>query len=305
MLKRGLVYGVAAYALWGVLPVYWKTIHHVPAMEIISHRMVWSLVLVLGLMVLKKEWSWVRRVARRPWIALVTLTAAVLLAANWLTYVWAVNAGFVVETSLGYFINPLVNVVLGVVFLRERLRPWQWVSVGLAGAGVLYLTLSYNALPWIALTLAFTFGLYGLLKKTASFNALEGLTLEMGFLLVPALGYLVYLEWVGQGVFGHTDPLTTLLLILTGAITVTPLLLFAGAARRIDLSTLGILQYLAPTLQLLLGVFLYGEPFPYTRFIGFCFIWTALGIYTVEGLMTRRRAMAARTGQPAVRPVDG
>ncbi len=218
--------------------------------------------------------------------------AATLLSINWLTYIWGVNAGYVVETSLGYFINPLVSVLLGVVFLGEKLRPLQWIPVSLAAAGVIYLTLGYGSLPWIALVLAFTFGLYGLIKKTAPLGSLFGLTLETGLILLPALGYILVLQATGHGALGSITPGVTVLLLLTGVVTVIPLLLFASGVRLIPLTVLGLLQFVAPTLQFLSGVLLFGEPFTHTRLIGFSIIWLALIIFSAENLLNRRRTLA-------------
>jgi chloramphenicol-sensitive protein RarD len=219
--------------------------------------------------------------------------AAVLIGVNWLTYVWAVNAGFIVETSLGYFITPLISVLLGVVFLRERLRLWQWVPILLVLTGVLYLTLVYGSLPWIALTLACTFGLYGLVKKIAPLDSVGGLTLETGLLLVPALLYLLYAERAGQGAFLHLGTATDALLVGAGLVTTVPLIMFAAAAQRIPLSLVGILQYIAPTLQFLVGVLVYEEPFTSSQFIGFGIVWTALIIFGVEGTLAHRAQTAA------------
>jgi chloramphenicol-sensitive protein RarD len=249
--------------------------------------------LFLFMLAVRQQRSFTAAALRRRTLA-IYLAAAVLLSVNWLVYVWGVNAGFIVETSLGYFINPLVNVLLGVVFLRERLRPWQWVPVGLAAIGVTYLTLSYGSLPWIALTLAFTFGIYGLVKKVAPLNSLHGLTLETGMLFLPAVAYLIVAEVDGQGKFLHTGLVENLLLVLAGLVTTVPLLLFAGAARRIPLSLMGILQYIAPTLQFVLGVLVYHEVFDQTRAIGFGIVWTALVIFWGEGWLTRRATAAQR-----------
>jgi chloramphenicol-sensitive protein RarD len=296
-LNKGLLYAIGAYGLWGLFPIYWKALQSVPSAEIVSHRMVWSLLFVAALLAATRHWRWLREVARQPKTMLIVFVAGCILAVNWLTYVWAVNAGYVVETSLGYFINPLVSVLLGVLFFSERLRLWQWVAVATAAMGVLYLTISYGTLPWIALVLAFSFGLYGVLKKITPLNALEGLSLETALLFLPALGYLLLLEQQGSGSFGHVSLATTVLLALTGVATGLPLLLFAAAARRIPLSMLGILQYIAPTLQFLLGVFVYGEPFDLNRMIGFSLIWAALLVYSVEGLIIRRNSVTVRYGK--------
>lgn len=286
---RGRLAAVGAYGLWGVLPVYWKAIEHVPAIEILAHRMAWSLVFTVLLLSIRSHWEWLKEIRANPRRFLTFVASACILGVNWFTYIFAVNSGHIVEASLGYFINPLFSVVLGVVFLHERLRKLQWIAVTIALIGVAYLTYHYGNIPWIALTLALTFGLYGLLRKTAPLTSLPGLSLEMMFLVVPAVVFLIYLELQGRGHFGHDTLPTEILLIFTGVATALPLLLFAYGAKRIRLATIGILQYIAPTLQFLIGVFIYNEIFTTARFIGFCFIWVALGLYTTEGFMYRRR----------------
>ena len=288
-MNKGILYAGAAYLLWGLLPVYWKALQTVPAAEILGHRMVWSLGFVLLLLVVRRHWGWVKTAVSTPRILLTFIASGVLLAVNWLTYIWAVNAGFVVETSLGYFINPLVNVLLGVLFLGERLRVGQWTAVFIAFVGVVYLTLIYGQLPWIALTLAVSFALYGLLRKTADLNSVEGLSLETAVLFPFACGYLMYLQLTGQAVAGQGDWTIYLLLVMTGLVTAVPLLLFAAGARRINLSTIGLLQYIAPTIQFLLGVFLYDEPFSRQQLIGFSLIWLALLIYSVDSVRNGRK----------------
>ncbi len=228
-----------------------------------------------------------------PRVLLIYAAAAILLAINWLTYVWAVNAGFIVETSLGYFINPLLSMVLGVVILRERLRPWQWVPVGLAAAGVVYLTIAYGSLPWIGLILAFSFGLYALIQKVAPLGSLHSVTLETGLLFIPALCYLLFTEANGSGAFLHSTPVASLLMVGAGVITAVPLLMFAAATQRIPLSLVGVLQYIAPTMYFLIGVLLYGEPLTLERLIGFVIIWLALAIFAVEGFLYHKPAAAA------------
>ncbi len=294
-INRGMVYAAGAYICWGLLPFFWKALQGVPALEILAHRMVWSLLVVLLLLSYQGRWEWLQVVLVGPRILLTFLTTALLLTTNWFVYIWAVNAGYVVEASLGYFINPLVSVLLGVLFLKERLRFWQAVAVIIALAGVVYLTFSYGALPWIALTLAVSFGLYGLMRKTARLPSLEGLTLETLLLFLPALGYLLVLEWSGQGAFGHTTATTNVLLAASGLATAVPLLLFAAGARLIPLSLLGVLQYIAPTLQFLIGVSVYHEPLTWTRLVGFCLIWLALGVYSIEGLLQRNVAVRAQS----------
>lgn len=299
LVKKGVLAGVAAYTLWGLLPVYWKALQTVPALEILVHRTVWSLVFVLLLQAVLRRWDWLRLVRQQPRMLRIFLGSTVLLSVNWLTYIWAVNAGHVVDASLGYFINPLVSVLLGMIFLGERLRPWQGVAVGLAAASVLYLTLGLGSLPWIALVLAGSFGFYGLLRKTAPLGSMEGLSVETALLSLPALAYLLALEATGQGSFGHAGATTSLLLAFTGVVTAVPLLLFAWAARNTTLATVGILQYIAPTFQFLLGLLVYHEPFSPARLLGFGGVWLALVIYTGEALMQerhRRAAAAAGTG---------
>jgi chloramphenicol-sensitive protein RarD len=292
--RRGVLFAAGAYLLWGLLPVYWKTLQSVPAGEILAHRMVWSLGVVGVLLASRRRWGWIGAALRNRRTLLTFTASALLLSLNWFLYIWAVNADHVVETSLGYFINPLVNVVLGMVFLRERLRPAQVAAVLIAAAGVLYLTVNHGRLPWIALGLAFSFGFYGLLRKTAALSSLEGLALETVILFLPALLYLLHLEGEGRAAFGHAGVATTLLLAFAGAATAVPLLLFAGGARRISMTVLGVLQYIAPTLQLMLGVFVYGESLTAARLLGFCFVWVALLVFAGEGMM-RRRSAAARS----------
>ena len=287
--RIGIFYAIWAYALWGVLPVFWKVLKAVPATEIIGHRMMWSAITMLVVLRYKYHWRWLRGAVKDP-VTLLTFSAtACLLAINWLTYVWAVDSGHVVDASLGYFINPLLTVLLGVVFLRERPRFWQWVAIVVAAIGILYLSINYGVFPWIGLTLATTFALYGLLRKTATLNAVEGLWLETAILFFPALAYLIYLERLGASSFGHVGATINLFLALTGLVTVIPLLLFAAAARRIPMTHLGLLQYIAPTLQLLLGVLVYRESFTTMRLIGFVFIWSALVIYSIEGALAARK----------------
>jgi chloramphenicol-sensitive protein RarD len=291
-MNRGTLYALGAYAAWGFLPIYWKLLKGIPPLEILAHRMVWALLVLLGLLAYTRRWDWVRLARHNRRTMMTFVATAVLLSANWFVYIWAVNAGFIVETSLGYFINPLISVLFGSVLLGEKLRGWQKVAIGLALAGVLWLTISYGALPWISLTLAVTFGLYGLLRKTAELNALEGLSLEMMILFLPALAYLIYLLGVDEFSLGQVSLLQNVLLVLTGVITAVPLLLFALGARRVTLTTLGILQYLAPTLQFLIGVFLYNEPFSSTQLVGFGLIWLALAVYTGDGIAMSRRKTA-------------
>jgi chloramphenicol-sensitive protein RarD len=281
-------YALGAYGLWGVLPVYWKWLQGVPAVQILAHRVVWSFLFLVVLVVIRREGMalW-RSVDRRNLSAYGV--ASGLLAINWVTYIWAVNDGRIVETSLGYFMNPLVSVLLGVVCLGERLRRVQWLAVVFAGAGVGYLTWQYGALPWVALVLAGSFAVYGLLKKMAPLGALPGLAFETGLLWIPAIMFLAGVEAAGGGQVGRASAGVWGLLVLTGVVTGLPLWLFAAAAPRINLSTIGLLQYVAPTGQLLIGVAVYGEPFGRERWVGFTMIWLALAIYTAESLWWLRR----------------
>ena len=288
-MNRGILSGVTAYLIWGLLPIYLKALQVVPALQIMLHRVVWAFIFVLLLILLRKEWSQVKISLRKPRVLITYTLAAILLAINWLIYIYGINSGQVIETSLGYYINPLLSVALGVVFLRERLRPMQWLPVGLAGLGVLYLTLQYGSLPWIALALAFSFGTYGLITKIAPLGALDGLFLETGIIFLPALLYLFFTESKGGGAFGHLGLNMSILLAFSGVLTALPLLLFGRAARSIPLTLLGILQYIAPTMQFLLGIFLYNEPFTLTRLVGFGIIWIALITFTLEGIFERRK----------------
>jgi chloramphenicol-sensitive protein RarD len=288
-MNRGLWYAIAAYVIWGFFPLYWKQLGAVPSSQQMAHRVIWSLLLLLGVMYFQKKNQTLLTALRTPRIVLIYFGSTLLLGTNWLVYLWAVSHGFIVEASLGYFINPLFNVIFGVVFLRERLRLGQWIAIGIALLGVLYLTFEYGSLPWIALVLAAAFGLYGLVRKAAPLDAVPGLTLEMGFLFIPTLLFLLYAEFQGQGAFLHAGLTTDLYLVGAGVATTVPLLLFIGAARRIPLSLLGIVQYITPTAQLLLGVLKYNEPFTRERAIGFAIVWIALIIFAVEGFVTRKK----------------
>jgi chloramphenicol-sensitive protein RarD len=275
--------------MWGFFPIYFKLLQDVSAMEILGNRIVWSFAFLAIIITLLKDWTNLRSLALRPRILITYAVSACLLSVNWLIYIWGVNSGFIVETSLGYFINPLLNVLLGVVFLHEKLRPMQWVPIGLAALGVAYLTVNYGQLPWIALALAFSFGLYGLVKKIAPLGSLHSLTIETGILLIPAALYLLLFSSRLTGTSGGYDPQTYILLAGTGVITSVPLLLFGAAARRIDLTLLGVLQYVAPTCQFLLGVLVYDEPFTQARLVGFSFIWAALILFWAEGAIQQRK----------------
>jgi chloramphenicol-sensitive protein RarD len=291
-MNRGIAYASAAYLLWGVFPIYFKALHGVAPLEILGHRIVWSLVVCAALLLALRRWQWLTGLWRQPRVLAWFVASSVMVAMNWFVYIWAVNADRVVDASLGYFINPLVNVLIGAVFLRERLRGAQWVAVAVAAAGVLWLTWQAGAVPWIGLVLALSFGLYGLLRKTAALGALEGLTLETMLLAPLAAAYLLWLAQSGQSEFVQADTTIRLLLAAAGPITAAPLLLFAAGARRIPFSTLGLLQYLGPSLQLLIGVWLYHEPFA-ERAFGYVRIWIALAVFSVEGVVRGWRSRAA------------
>ena len=290
-MNTGIVYAALAYLSWGLFPLYFRQVAAVPALEVVLHRTLWSLVFVLALLAVRRQWAWMREVLRQPRVLGAFALSALLLAANWLTYVWAVNNSHVVDASLGYFILPLVNVALGYVFLHERPRPGQWLAVTVAAAGVLWLTVLTGRLPWIALVLALSFGFYGLLRKVAVLGALEGLTLETVLLAPVTMAVLGVWAWQGQGALVQGDASTLGWLVLAGPVTAIPLLWFAAGARRIPLATMGILQYIAPSLQLALGVWLFHEAFDVSRLAGFVLIWAALLVYTLEGWWARRRAV--------------
>ncbi len=295
---KGTLAAVVSFLLWAILPIYWKMLRDIPALEILAHRIVWSLVVVVVFIFVRGRWGDVRRVFRFP-AAFVFLASAVLIGGNWLLYVWAVNTEHIVETSLGFFINPLVNVLMGVIFLKEKLKRVQIVSFVLALAGVVVLGLSYGRPPWIALGLAAFFCTYGLLRKISPAGSSTGLFYDMSILTPFFLGYIVGMVTIGGGHFATGDLTTTLLLAGAGLVTAVPLLLFAYGARQIDYSTLGFVQYIAPTGQLLVGVFLYNEPFGATHAVAFGLIWVALAIFTISNLRdgkARRRGTLKAAG---------
>ncbi len=287
--NKGISAALGAFVIWGLLPIYWKTVSQAIPIEILSHRIIWSTVVTLLILIFWGKAAQLIIVLKDHNVVLRFMLTSLLLSVNWLMYIWAVNSNYIIESSLGYYINPLVNVLLGVVFLQERLRKLQWTALFLAFLGVCYLTFGYGQFPWIAIVLAVTFGLYGLLRKTASLPSLEGLFLETAILFIPALTVLLYLASQGQSDFTHQNNNGRLLLAATGIVTSLPLLLFGYAAQKIQLSTLGVVQYLAPTIQLSIGIFVYGESFPKQQMIGFSLVWTGLLIYVTEGLMIRTR----------------
>lgn len=289
LLPRGYVYGLAAYGLWGLFPLYFKLLRPTPPVEILAHRIVWSAAFVAIILLVIRRWAFLRRLARQPRTLLGLAAAAAVIGINWGTYIYGVNSDRVVEAALGYFITPLVSVLLGVVVLRERLRRWQWLAVGIGAVAVCILTIDYGRLPYIALTLAASFGTYGLIKKRLGLPPAEGLFVESALLAAPALAFLWWLAGRGEATVGQVGAGHTLLVLAAGAITAVPLLLFAGAANRIPLTGLGILQYLTPVMQFGLGVFAFGEPMPPARLAGFALVWLALTIFTTEVLLRRRR----------------
>ncbi|MEB0134714.1 EamA family transporter RarD [Actimicrobium sp. CCC2.4] len=295
-MRKGMLFAATAYVIWGLLPLYFKALQSIAPTQIMLHRMVWSLLFLLCVLAWRKQWSWLADAVRQPKVLATFLLSAVLLSTNWFTYIWAVNNGRIIDSSLGYFINPLVNVLLGYVVLGERLRGVQWLAVALAAAGVAWLTWITGQPPWIGLTLALSFGFYGLMRKTATLGPLEGLSLETLLLFPFALAALVWLTLHQQNAFLDAPTRSQWLLMAAGPITAVPLLLFAAGARRIPMATLGLLQYIGPSLQLALGVLLYNESFSGDRLIGFAAIWSALVVYSGESVW---RAWRNRSASPA------
>ena len=292
-MRSGIIYAALAFFCWGLFPIYFHALGEVPPLQILAHRMLWSLTFLLILLLLRRDWKWLQ-VVRQPRVFFSFVLSALLLSANWLVYIWSVMNHHVIEASLGYFINPLVNIVLGYLILKERMRPLQWAAIGVAALGVAWLTWQAGTVPWIALFLALSFGGYGLLRKTAALGPLEGLSFETIVLFPLAAGYMIWLTVQGQNVFINTaSDSTRWLLIMAGPLTAIPLLLFATGARKIPLSILGLLQYLSPTLQFLLGVWLFKEAFSADRLVGFVLIWSALALFAGEGLL-RRQPVAAK-----------
>ncbi|MEU5684923.1 EamA family transporter RarD [Streptomyces venezuelae] len=287
--RVGLLNGFAAYGMWGLVPLFWPLLKPAGAVEILAHRMAWSLVVVGIALLFIRRWDWARELLRQPRrLGLVTIAAAVITV-NWGVYIWSVNSGHVVEASLGYFINPLVTIAMGVLLLGERLRPVQWAAVGVGFAAVLVLAFGYGRPPWISLTLAFTFATYGLVKKKVNLGGLESLAAETAVQFLPAVGYLAWLATQGDIVFGTQGAGHAALLAATGVVTAAPLVCFGAAAIRVPLSTLGLLQYLAPVFQFLLGILYFHEAMPPERWAGFALVWLALSLLTWDALRTARR----------------
>jgi chloramphenicol-sensitive protein RarD len=299
--QRGTAYGAAAYLLWGLFPLYWPLLEPASSLEIVAHRVVWSLLVVIVILAVTRDLTWLGPFSRDRSSQWRLAVASVLLAANWCLYIYGVNSEQVVETSLGYFINPLVTVLIGVLLLGERLNRAQWVAVGLGAAAVLVLAVDYGRPPWIALGLAFSFAIYGLIKKQVGprVGAVASLSVESAVMFVPALSFLVVLEVRGDADFGHHGVAHSALLATAGVATAIPLLFFAAAARRVPLTIMGLLQYLAPVLQFLTGVLIYDEPMPASRLAGFALVWAALMILTIDGIRSFSRRTVAPIGAQA------
>ena len=292
----GLLFGFSSYVLWGLFPLYWPLLEPANPLEIVSHRAVWTLVFCLIILSLSKQIHSTLQVMKNPRTMAALLLSTLLVSINWITYIWAVNNDHVVEAALGYYINPLIIIAFGVILLREKMRPLQWVAVAIAAIGVLVLTLDYGRLPWIAISIALSWGSYGLVKKKLNLGALEGLAIETLISFIPYLGYLIYLGNQGTGQFGHSPGLT-LLLISAGAVTAIPLLLFNGSTTRLPYSTIGLLQYVTPTIQFSIGVWLRHEEMPAARWAGFIIIWCALialGVDLVRSSRTVDNRVAER-----------
>jgi chloramphenicol-sensitive protein RarD len=308
--RTGLAYGFAAYGMWGLFPLYWPLLEPAGAMEILAHRMVWSLVAVALLLLALRRWAWIAELVRQPRRLALVAVAATVVSVNWGMYIWGVNSGHVVETSLGYFINPLVTVGLAVLVLHERLRPVHWAAVGIGCTAVAVLAVGYGRLPWIALTLAFSFGTYGLVKKKIAMGGLESLAAETSVQFLPAFGFLMVLGAHGDSTFTHHGPHHAALLALSGLVTAVPLVCFGMSATRLPLSTLGLIQYLAPVFQFLIGVLHFHETMSAEQWAGFLLVWSALVLLTADALRNARRArtasvavtvaVAVAAGSPAV-----
>ena len=295
--RSGFLAGVGAYLLWGLFPLYWPLLEPARPVEILAHRIVWSLLFLGGLLTLTAGFRWIRTLDRRQ--AWLLALAAVLITINWGTFIYAVNSERVVETSLGYFITPLVSVALAVFVLRERLRADQRLAVAIGAVAVLILAADYGRPPWIALTLACSFGLYGLVKKRADVDGAQSLAVETALLAAPALAYIVWIQASGTGTFVDEDGGHIALLMMSGIVTAVPLILFGAAAIRVPLTTIGLLQYLAPTLHFLIGVLIYSEPMPALRLAGFALVWVALAVFSVGALRSARAARLAVAAAPA------
>lgn len=302
--SAGIGYGVAAYGIWGLFPLFWPLLEPSGAADILANRMTWSLLAVALVLLIQRKWAWFRPLLAQPRRLGLSVLAAMTISVNWGVYIWGVNSGHVVETSLGYFINPLVTIAFGVVLLKERLRTAQWVAVGIGLVAVVVLTVGYGRLPWIALTLALSFGTYGLLKKKVGLGGLESFALETAVMFPFALGFLIWLAVRGQGSFGTSGWGHSGLLMLSGVITAVPLLCFGAAAIRVPLSTLGLLQYLAPLFQFLIGITVFHETMPPARWAGFVLVWAALAVLTWDALRRLRSGARVVTEVRLPEPLD-
>ncbi len=303
-MRKGIFYAASCYLLWGLFPIYFRALRDIPPLEILMHRMVWALLFLVIVLSLRQQWAWIKSVAQQPRVIARFAASALLLSTNWFIYIWSVNNDRIVDASLGYFMTPLVNVLLGFVLLKENLRTPQKIAVLCAAAGVAWMSFHVGHLPYIALSLACTFGLYGLLRKTASLGALEGLSLETMLLFPFAFSYLLFLAWQNQNAFLHSSVNAQALVIAAGPITAIPLLLFAAGARRIPLATLGLLQYISPSIQLLMGVWLYKEQFGHEKLVGFMAIWAGLILYSVDGVRESFKNKSAETNTNQLAPLD-
>lgn len=292
-MKQGVTYGILAYLLWGLLPLYWKLFLQVPAGEILAHRIIWSFVFVGLILLVMRRWNEMRLLAKDRKKMLLMMCSSLIISANWLLFIWAVNNGRVIETSLGYYINPLINILFGVVFLKERMKLGQWIAIGMAAAGVSILAIQYGEVPWIAISLALTFASYGLLKKTVQVDSMLSLAWETMLMFPLSLGYLLYMQMQGEQVAFGLGVGTMILLTLSGVATMLPLYWFALATQRLPLSTVGFLQYIAPSTSLLLAVFLFQEPFTTTHMYSFAFIWGALVVFTISSV--KKKTISAPT----------
>ncbi|MFJ9410284.1 EamA family transporter RarD [Streptomyces sp. NPDC101393] len=304
--RTGLAYGFAAYGMWGLLPLYWHLLDATSPSEILAHRMVWSLPVAVVILAVLRRWSWIRPLLRQPRRLGLILVCAVIISVNWFLYIWAVNSGHVLEASLGYFINPLVSIAFGVLVLRERLRPLQWTAVGVGALAVVVMTVAYGKVPWIALGLAFSFATYGLVKKGIKLDGIDGFSAETAIQVLPALGFLLFLGARGESSFVTGGVGSALLLAGCGIATAVPLICFGASAVRLPLTTIGMMQYLAPTFQFVLGLTVFHEAMPPERWAGFVLVWLALVVLTWDALRTARRGRAAladagaRAGEAAV-----
>jgi len=293
--RRGLWVTVMAYGIWGLMPLYWHLLREVPSLQIVLHRAIWCAVLVAGWLGIRHGRGWLREIIARPRLAAMLAASGLLMFGNWALYVWAVVNGHVIESSLGYFISPMLNVLIGVVFLRERLSRAQWCAAALAAAGMVWLTLGYGQFPWIALSLAGSFALYGVIRKLAVVEAVRGLGVENLFVLIPALALMIWFEIAQGGFFSlRWGGLADVLLVMSGALTAIPLICFAYGVRRIPLSVVGLLQYVGPSTQLMLGIFFFGEAFGLDRMIGFALIWAGLAAFAIDGVIASRRRIVAQ-----------